>query len=117
MSADGATLWGMAPALAILIAAALPTHIWRWLGVVSAGRLDETSEVFIYVKAVATAIVAALIAKLVVFPEGPLATIPIWARVGGAALGFAAYLVSGRRLAAGIIAGEITVALAFLTLR
>lgn len=110
-------IWGLAPALAILVAAALPTHIWRWIGVLSAGRLDETSEIFVYVKAVATAIVAALIAKLIVFPDGPLTTVPAWARIGGAALGFAAYLLAGRRLAAGILAAELTLLLAFLTLR
>jgi branched-subunit amino acid transport protein len=102
---DG-TVLGLSPYLAILLGAALPTHVWRWLGVLLAGRLDEKSELIAWVKAVATALLAALIAKLILDPTGPLAAVPVFARVGAAALGFAAYLVSGNRLFFGVITGE-----------
>lgn len=110
------SLWSLTPVVAILIAAALPTHIWRWMGVLSAGRLSETSELFVFVKAVATALVAALIAKLILFPTGPLTEVPTFARAAAAALGFAAFLIGGRRLAAGIVVSEMMLALAFVAL-
>ncbi|MEM8664536.1 MAG: AzlD domain-containing protein [Pseudomonadota bacterium] len=109
-------LWGLGPYLAILLLAALPTHIWRWLGVLFAGRLDDQSEVFVWVKSVATAIVAALIAKLVLLPTGPLADIPAAARVAAALLGFAAYALS-KRLVVGIVVAEGLLVVAWFTLR
>ncbi|MEM7693465.1 MAG: AzlD domain-containing protein [Pseudomonadota bacterium] len=111
------TLWGLSPYLAILLAAALPTHVWRWLGVTLSGRLDETSELFLFVKAVATALVAALIAKLILFAGGALGEVPVAARVAAAAAGFGAYLISGKRLAVGIVTAEVLLAAALLTLR
>jgi hypothetical protein len=110
-------LAGLGPYLTILLAAALPTQVWRWVGVLLAGRLDESSELFAWVRAVATALVAAVIAKLVIFPSGTLLTVPLGARVGAAAIGFAVYLVAGRRLAVGILAAELALAAAWFTLR
>lgn len=110
-------LWGLAPLAAILLAAVLPTHIWRWLGVLFAGRLSEQSEIFVWVKAVATALVAALIAKLILFPTGPLATVPMLARVGAGLVGFIAYVAAGKRLAVGIVAGEVVILAAWFSLR
>ncbi len=114
---EGGTLWGFSPYLAILLAAVLPTHIWRWLGVIFAGRLDEQSEIFIWVKAVATALVAALIAKLILFPTGPLASVPTLARAAAAAIGFAVFIVAGKRLAVGILAAELVLIGAWFSLR
>lgn len=96
----------VAPYLAILVGAALPTQMWRWLGVLLAGRLDETSPLFDFVKAVATALVAAVIADLILNPSGPLASSPVALRVGAAVAGFAAYLAFGQRLVVGIAAAE-----------
>ncbi len=110
-------VWGLAPIAAILLVAALPTHIWRWLGVLFAGRMDETSEVFVWVKAVATALVAALIAKLVLMPTGPLAALPVAVRCGAALLALAVYVVAGKRLAIGIAAGELALVAAWFILR
>lgn len=110
-------LWGLTPFVAILLAAVLPTNVWRWLGVLFAGKLDDQSEIFIWVKAVATALIAALIAKLVLFASGSLAEVPTLARLGAVALAFGAYLVTGRRLAAGIIVGELALVAAWFTLR
>ncbi len=55
------------PYLFILIAGSLPTHIWRYLGVLSAGRLSERSPLIGVVRAVASALVAAVIARLVLY--------------------------------------------------
>jgi hypothetical protein len=110
-------LAGLGPWLTILVAAALPTQVWRWLGVLLSGRLDESSELFAWVRAVATALVAAVIAKLVLFPTGALLAVPPIARVMAAGAGFAVYLVAGRRLALGVLAAELALAAAWFTLR
>ena len=90
----------------ILLAAVIPTQMWKWLGVVAAGRLTEDMPVFHYVRAVATALVAAVIAQLIVFPTGVLAEAPLWLRLLAGVGGFAAMEASGRRGWIGIAAGE-----------
>lgn len=115
---------GLSPALAtvgpylgILIGAALPTQIWRWIGVVFAGRMDDSSQVFTWIKAVATALVASVVAKLILSPAGPLGETPVALRIAAAAAGFAAYLATGRRLAFGIGAAELVLVGGWLALR
>lgn len=106
----------LAPYVAILLGAALPTHVWRWLGVLLAGRIDEQSETFTFVRAVATAMVAALVSRLVLFADGPLADVPAILRVAAMGAGFAAYFASGQRLVVGVLAAEVfLVAAYFLT--
>lgn len=101
MSFDGA--W---PYLFIAVAGWLATDIWRWLGVLAGNRLDEDSEVLTWVKAVATALVAAVIAKLIVYPTGELAASPLWLRLAAVGVGALAFFLSGGRQIAGI-AGAI----------
>lgn len=98
----------LGPYLAILIGAALPTHVWRWLGVLLSGQIDDGGEVFVLVKAIATALVAALISKLLLHPTGPLADTPVGLRIGAAALGFGAYLLAGKRLGVAVLVAEVT---------
>jgi len=111
------SLAGLGPYLSIIVAATLPTQIWRVLGVLFAGRLDEASEVLAWVRAVATALVAAVIAKLILFPTAALAEVPLIARTGATAVAFGVYLAAGRGLALGILAGELALAAAWFTLR
>lgn len=85
----------------------LPNEIWRMLGLVAARGIDEESELFMWARAVATAVLAGVIAKLVVFPPGALATVPLLIRLGAAACGFAAFLLMRRSVFLGVLAGEI----------
>lgn len=94
------------PFLFILLAGWLATDGWRFLGVHFGGRISEDSEVLVFVRAVATALVAAVIGNLFVFPGGALADTTVVLRVASAAAGFAAYLVAGKRMLVGIIVGE-----------
>jgi len=93
--------------LALILAGFLPNEVWRWLGVVFARGLDEDSEVVVWVRAVATAILAGVIAKLILFPSGELAAMPLSVRVIAAASGFAAFLAIRRSLLAGVAIAEI----------
>ena len=94
------------PYLFILLAGIVPTDTWRMIGVAAAGRIDDGSPAFAYVRAVATALVAGVIAQLIVFPTGVLATAPLWLRLLAAGGGFAAMEAAGRRGWVGILWGE-----------
>lgn len=94
------------PYIFILGAGWLATDFWRFLGVYLGGRLSEESDILVFVRCIATALVAAVIANLVVFPGGALAETPMLLRLGAAIAGFAAYLALGKRMVAGILTGE-----------
>ena len=93
--------------LALILVGFLPNEIWRWLGVVFARGLDEGSEILVWVRAVATAILAGVIAKRTIFAPGVLATVPTSVRLGAVAAGFVAFVLIRRSVFAGVIAGEI----------
>ena len=99
------TLWGIAfgPYIFIAIAGWLATDIWRWAGVIAGKRLDEDSEILNWVRAVATALVAAVIAKQILYPSGVLIGSPMALRVGSAVAGFVVFVVTGQRVLAGVI--------------
>jgi hypothetical protein len=104
------------PYLFILIAGWLATDIWRFLGVLVGGRVSEESPVMVAVRCVATALVAAVIANLIIFPGGALAITPVWLRAGSALAGFAAYLAAGKSMITGILAAELVLIGGFLAL-
>ena len=104
MSAAADVWWW--PYVMIVVAGWLATDIWRWIGVLVAGRLREDSEFLGWVKAVATALVAGVIARLILFPSGALEGAPLWLRIGAALLGFAAFLAAGQRLIVGVLTAE-----------
>jgi hypothetical protein len=95
------------PYLFILLAGWLPTDIWRYLGVLIGGRVREDSDALVAVRAVATALVAGVIAQLILYPSGALAESSVFLRIGAAAVGFLAYLRLGRHVIVSVIAAEI----------
>jgi hypothetical protein len=72
-----------------------------------ARSLDEGSEILGWVRAVATAILAGVIAKLTVFAPGVLAAVPTSVRVAAVLIGFLGFLTIRRSVFAGVIVGEI----------
>lgn len=104
MSAAGEAWWW--PYVMIIVAGWLATDVWRWIGVLVSGRLREDSEILAWVKAVATALVAGVIARLILFPAGALESAPMWLRLIAAVAGFAIFLAVGQRLIFGIVAAE-----------
>jgi len=102
MSAATTELW---PYLLLILVGFLPNEIWRVLGLVLARGLSEDSEIVVWSRAVATAILAGVIAKLILFSVGALAAIPLALRVSAAACGFLAFLAR-RSVFAGVLAGE-----------
>jgi hypothetical protein len=101
--------WG--PYLVLILIGFLPNEVWRVLGLLTARGLSEDSELVIWSRTVATALLAGVIAKLILFSSGELANIPLAVRIGAAACAFGAYLAIKRSVFAGVIAGEVALLL------
>ena len=84
----------------------LPSEVWRWLGIALGRGLDEQSEIILWVRAVATALIAAVVARIVFIPPGALAGVPLSVRVVALAVGFFAFLFIRRSAFAGVVVGE-----------
>jgi hypothetical protein len=98
-----AELW---PYFVLVVIGFLPNEVWRVLGLVLARGLNEESEIVLWSRAVATAILAGVVAKLIVFSNGALANIPLGVRMVAVAIGFSAFLLVRRSALAGVLAGE-----------
>ena len=85
----------------------LPNEVWRFLGWWVGARIDEGTEIFIWVRLVATAIMAAVIGQLLIDPPGQLAEVPAAIRYGATAAGLLIYLVLGRSMLLAILVGEV----------
>jgi hypothetical protein len=97
----------LAPYLVLLLVGFLPNEVWRMLGLVLARGLNENSQIVLWSRAVATAILTGVVAKLIVFAPGDLATVPLLVRAGAAACGFAAFLAIRRSVFVGVVTGEV----------
>jgi hypothetical protein len=103
MNIGVAELW---PYLMLILVGYLPNEVWRVLGLVLARGLNEDSEIVVWSRAVATAILAGVIAKLILFSSGALTDIPLAVRAGAAVFGFVVFLLVKRSVFAGVLAGE-----------
>ena len=61
--------------LIVIIITSLATYLSRFLGVVSAERIKETSKMFRWFNCLAYSTLAALIARIVIFPSGTLSEV------------------------------------------
>ena len=85
----------------------LPNEVWRMAGLWFGAGVDEGSDVLVWVRAVATAILAGVIAQILMQPPGALADVPDWLRYGAVAAGFAIFMLTRRSIFAGVVGGEI----------
>lgn len=93
--------------LLVILLGFLPTEIWRSLAVVAGRRVSEGSPVFHWVKAVAAALLAAVVARLLFAPAGALAEVPLALRLGAVAGGVAGFALVRRSIFAGVVVGEV----------
>jgi hypothetical protein len=96
-------LW---PYLVLVVVGYLPNEVWRLLGLVMARGLNEDSQIVVWSRAVATALLAGVVAKLILFANGALLTVPLSVRAGAAVLGLLAFMTLKRSVLAGVLAGE-----------
>ena len=99
----------LTPYIALILVGFLPSEIWRWLALVVGRGLDENSEILVWVRAVATATLAAVVAKLAFFPGGALATLPFEWRAAAFIVGVATYWLARRSVLFGVLAAELVI--------
>jgi branched-subunit amino acid transport protein len=91
----------------LLLAGVIPNQSWRMLGLWLGGGLDEGSDLLMWVKAVATAILAGVIAEILVHPPGALASVPGFLRYGALVVGFIVFMLTRRSIFAGVVSDEL----------
>ena len=64
----------------IIIVTSLATYVSRFLGVISAEKIKETSKMFRWFNCLAYSTLAALIARILIFPSGSLSEVDILIR-------------------------------------
>lgn len=101
--------WG--PYFVLILVGFLPNELWRVVGLLTARGLNEDSQLVIWSRTVATALLAGVIAKLILFSSGELANIPMLIRIGAALCALGTYLAIKRSVFAGVVAGEVALLL------
>jgi branched-subunit amino acid transport protein len=61
----------------------------------------------VWVKAVATAILAGVIAEILMHPPGALASVPDFLRYGALVVSFIVFMLTRRSIFAGVVSGEV----------
>lgn len=100
----------------LIIAAMIPagfiaTYIWRALAVVAVTRIDPESDLLLWVRAVSTALVAALVMRMIIAPSGVLATIVVEHRFAAVAIGIGVFYATSRSTQIATFATVIALAL------
>lgn len=99
------TLRDLYPYLVLVFVGFLPHEAWRWLGVVLARGVDENSEVLVWVRAIATAVLTGVVAKIIVYSPGALAGVPLGVRLVAVAVGMTAFFMARQSIFVGVGTG------------
>jgi hypothetical protein len=102
MSHSTAAFW-----ITLLVAGTAANDIWRFTGTWLSRGVDPSGPLMTWVKDVSTALVAALIVRLLILPTGEFAAVKGAVRYTAFAAGIAAYILSRKSLAAGLVAAEV----------
>jgi branched-subunit amino acid transport protein len=95
----GADIW-------LLLAAAFAvTYVWRGLGVILGGRLELDGLAFRWISAVAYAMLAGLIMRMLVLPQGALGETALSLRLVAAAAALAVYILTRFNMLLGVAVG------------
>ena len=92
-------------AYVLVVVGALATYFWRALGVALSGRIDADGRLFEWVACVAYAMLAGLIVRMILLPNGPLAQTASADRITGAVIALAIFFLTRRNIGLGVAAG------------
>ena len=95
----------------VILVTSFATYLSRFLGVVSSEKIDETSKIFKWFNCIAYSILAALIARIVVFPSGTLQEADLWLRLFVVIISIIVYLLSKKNLVYPTVLSAILLAL------
>lgn len=95
--------------IGVLLAAGwATTYVWRFVGVYIGQRMAPDSELLMWVRAVATALVSALVVRLLLVPPGMLAETTLEARIIAMAAGVAGFYLFGRGVGAAVTVAAVS---------
>ena len=95
----------------VILVTSFATYLSRFLGVVSSEKIKETSKIFKWFNCIAYSILAALIARMVVFPAGELAESGIVIRLFVVVVSVAMFLFTKKNLVYPTVLSAILLAL------
>ena len=84
--------------IVVILVTSFATYLSRFLGVVSSEKIKETSKMFKWFNCIAYSVLAALIARMVIFPAGELAESSIVIRLFVVAISVAMFLFTKKNL-------------------
>jgi len=82
----------------VILVTSFATYLSRFLGVVSSEKIKETSKIFKWFNCIAYSVLAALIARMVIFPAGELAESGILIRLFVVAVSVVIFLFTKKNL-------------------
>ena len=82
----------------VILVTSFATYLSRFLGVVSSEKIKETSKIFRWFNCIAYSILAALIARIVIFPAGVLVEADLWLRLIVIIISIIIFIISKRNL-------------------
>ena len=95
----------------VILVTSFATYLSRFLGVVSSAKIKETSKIFKWFNCIAYSVLAALIARMIVFPAGALAETGIFIRLFVVAVSVVMFLFTKRNLVYPTVASAIILAI------
>ena len=82
----------------VILVTSFATYLSRFLGVISSEKIKETSKIFKWFNCIAYSVLAALIARMVIFPAGELAESGIVIRLFVVAVSVVMFLFTKKNL-------------------
>ena len=97
--------------IVVILVTSFATYLSRFLGVVSSEKIKETSKIFKWFNCIAYSVLAALIARMVIFPAGELAESGILIRLFVVVASVVMFLFTKRNLVYPTVASAIMLAI------
>ena len=97
--------------IVVILVTSFATYLSRFLGVVSSEKIKETSKIFKWFNCIAYSVLAALIARMVVFPAGELVESGIFIRLFVVVASVVMFLFTKRNLVYPTVASAIMLAI------
>ena len=97
--------------IVVILVTSFATYLSRFLGVISSEKIKETSKIFKWFNCIAYSMLAALIARMVVFPAGELAESGILIRLFVVVASVVMFLFTKRNLVYPTVTSAIMLAI------
>ena len=95
----------------VILVTSFATYLSRFLGVVSSEKIDATSKIFRWFNCIAYSILAALIARVVIFPAGVLDEADLWIRLFVLIISIIIFIISKKNLVYPTVTSAIMLAI------